>query len=173
MVLKYEEPKSWDRSSGEIVIYPQCNPCDHCKLPVMFHKTGLFSPKKVIKEQTQLKRTVTLNYPLRAHRLFLESAKCDRLLRDSYSPGVPFLVWLKRVCTAEEDQGMQFHYLAVWTGCIFSTSQASKREWRLAISGLRRLWYQHFFFFFQKTKFRDIGLKNCLSLCARRYESGS
>ena len=64
MVLKYEKSKSWDRSPEEIVIYPQCNPCNHCKLPVMFHKTGLFSPKQVIKEKTQLKCTVSLNYPL-------------------------------------------------------------------------------------------------------------
>ena len=64
MVLKCVELKSWDRSPGEIVIYPQCDPCDHCKLPVMFHRTRLLSPKKVIKEKTQLKRTFSPNYPL-------------------------------------------------------------------------------------------------------------
>ena len=51
MVLKCVELKSWDRSPGEIVIYPQCDPCDHYKLPVMFHKQRYFPLKKVLKSR--------------------------------------------------------------------------------------------------------------------------
>lgn len=71
-------------------------------------------------------------------------------LAASLSPGVPFLAWLKRVCAAEQDQSIQFHRLASWTGCISSTSQAFEREGRLAVSGLQDCGINSHFFFFKK-----------------------
>lgn len=106
-------------------------------------QTTLFSPKKGIEEQTQLKRTVTFT------RCSRRTSPREREVRSAfaatYSPGVPFLAWLKRVYAAEQGQ-VQFLYLASWTGCIFSTSQAVKRERRLAISLLQDCGINIFFF---------------------------
>ena len=158
MVLKCGEPKSWDRSPEEIVIYPQCDPCDHYKLPVMFHKQRYFPLSKVLKGRHRWNAPLPLLDVQDAH--LLESAKCERLLLPHISPGVPFLAWLKRVYAA--GSGIDIHYLASWTECIFSTSQAVKRERRLAISGLQDCGINiYFLFFFQKTEFRNISLRNC------------
>ena len=119
-------------------------------------QTTLFSPKKGIEEQTQLKRIVTFT------RCSRRTSPREREVRSAfaatYSPGVPFLAWLKRVYAAEQGQ-VQFLYLASWTGCIFSTSQAVKRERRLAISLLQDCGIN--IYFFQKTEFRHISLRNC------------
>ena len=62
--------------------------------------------------------------------------------------------WLepKRACSAEQgmvfrvlslEQGIPFHFLASWTGCLFGL-EAFKKVWMLAMSGLH-LWYRDFF----------------------------
>ena len=66
-----------------------------------------------------------------------------------FSRGRHSLIWPIRVCAAEQGtvfkvlslkQGIQFHYWASWTGCLFGL-EAFQRVWRLAMSGVH-LQYQ-------------------------------
>ena len=84
-----------------------------------------------------------------------------------------------RVCAAEQsmvfkvlrlNQGIQFHYLACWTGCLFGLEPFKERLWRLSMSGLH-LQYQ--WFFFLNIYFHGFRVKNYLILYAKQNKSGS
>ena len=143
MVLKCGELKSWDRSPGEIVIYPQCDPCDHYKLPVMFHKQRYFPLNKVLKGRHRWNAPLPLPDVQDAH--LLESAKCDRLFLPHIPRGYPSLLGLNGYMPLNSVR-YTISLFSVLDKVYFSTSQAVKRERRLAISGLQDCGINIFFF---------------------------
>ena len=82
------------------------------------------------------------------------------------------------LCSAEQGvvfvvlslkQGIQFHYWASCTGCLFGL-KAFQRVWRLAMRGL---YLQYQYFFPLNFYFHDFSVKNYLILYAKQKKSGS